>query len=78
MYHPEILYLLGRLRHRELLRQAEQAHLIALALENRSGNRRLGQNVLAWMRARLPEKKRKEDPRKLHSISDRCCTIPEM
>jgi len=78
MYNPEVLYLLAMLRHKEFLQQAEQARLIASVLETGSGNRSLGQKILAWVRARLLERKRIENPLKLPGISDQCCSATEI
>lgn len=39
MYQPEILYLIGKMRHKEFLRIAEQERLLRLIGKNRNGNR---------------------------------------
>lgn len=76
MYQPEVLYLLGKLRQRELLRQAKQMHLITSALKNRSGTRGRGLKIPAWIQAQVPG--RKEGPSNPSLISDQCCTVTEM
>lgn len=39
MYQPEILYLIGKMRHKEFLRTAEQERLLRSIRKNRKGNR---------------------------------------
>lgn len=39
MYQPEILYLIGKMRHKEFLRIAEHERLLRSIRKNRNGNR---------------------------------------
>lgn len=39
MYQPEVLYLIGKMRHKELLRIAEQERLLRSVRKNRNGYR---------------------------------------
>jgi len=76
--HPEILFLLSQLRYRELHEQAKQKWLIKSELKSRPGYRSFGSKIIAWIRARLPEKsKREEPPLEQYRISNPCCTETE-
>jgi hypothetical protein len=78
MYHPEILYRIGQLRHRELLLQAERERLVLFAPKNRPGYRTFGSKFIAWVRGWLPEKFKREGPLfERNHIYGPCCTAPE-
>ncbi len=78
MYHPEIFYRIGQLRHRELLRQAERERLAVLAHMKPPGNRTFGSKIVERIRGWLPGKFKREGLRlEQNHISDPCHTAPE-